>query len=302
VSVELHGALVSPTRRRAQNKDKVNVLIAANYCDDKMLSDMAELGDDGRLLIDSGAFTAWKAGKEVKLDDYLKFLGDLPVKPYAYFMLDVIGDPKATHENFVEMRAQGFDPIPIFTRGDDLQSLEFYFEQSGRVALGGLVGTKGNLGFVNGLMAHIRDRPVHWLGFTRRDWLGKYKPDSCDSSSWARAFRYGHMDTYLGRGRWASLRMTDFAKRPSKMVVDAVRSFGVDPLRLAHRDEWNNKTKGPDETDWSAIQLLTYRSWLTYQADVERLIGTKFFLAFGSSEQTAKMLRTHKYLQGGTST
>jgi len=297
VSADLHAPLISPTPWLGKPEDMLNVLMAWNYIDPASLEHMQSLGDRGRLLIDSGAFTAWKAGKPVQLHEYLRFLGDLPFEPWGYFVLDVIGDPVATRENFDEMRRQGFDPIPIFTRGEDLEELDRYYEDHPRVALGGLVGTKGNKGFVNGLMAKIGSRPCHWLGFNFRDWLAYYRPDSADSSSWSMGLRYGNLPVYLGRGRIHLLRRDSFVTQPEAWVRHAIERLGVAPGRLRYRDEWTNKVRGHDESDWTAMQLITYRSWMLYQADIERRIGTKYFMASSSSEQTRKMVATFAYLQ-----
>ena len=60
------------------------------------------------LLIDSGAFTAWKANESISLDDYCRFIEKLPVTPWGYFQLDVVGDPDGTIRNYDEMRRRGF--------------------------------------------------------------------------------------------------------------------------------------------------------------------------------------------------
>lgn len=80
----------------ADDAQRANVLVAFPYWQDEIARLMQAHPDTFRLLIDSGAFTAWKAGKSIALDDYCRFLEALPAAPWRYFTLDVIGNPDAT--------------------------------------------------------------------------------------------------------------------------------------------------------------------------------------------------------------
>lgn len=143
---------------------RLNVLVAYPYATPQVVEQLRQCGPDLRFLLDSGAFTAWKAGKPIELDDYCRFLEALPVKPWRYFALDVIGDPHGTMRNYEAMLRRGFSPVPIFTRGEDPSVLEDYYKTSDVVGIGGLVGTANNRGFV-----HQRDPPAaQGLGADRR--------------------------------------------------------------------------------------------------------------------------------------
>jgi hypothetical protein len=163
---------------------RLNLLIAYPYLTKQLLAQVKSELPRTRFLLDSGAFTAWKAGTKIELDDYCNFIEGLDFQPWRYFTLDVIGDPKATLKNYDAMLKRGFNPVPIFTRGDSLAALEHYYRTSDLVGVGGLVGTRGNKGFVNGIMKKIGKRRVHLLGFTRLDFLKTYRPYMCDTSSW----------------------------------------------------------------------------------------------------------------------
>ena len=246
-----------------------------------------------RFVLDSGAFTAWKAGKPISLDDYCKFIESLPFIPWRYFTLDVIGDPKKTFENYEIMLKRGFTPIPIFTRGESLSYLDEYYKTSEVVGLGGLVGTKGNKGFVKGIMKHVNGRKVHWLGFNAKEFIPYFKPYMCDSSSWSSSFRYASAQVYDRGGRWIRFTKKDFSKKPDEKLLDLIRSHDVDPKRLAIDDEWSN---GNREREF-AIETLTHRTWVRYQQDLEKVLGVKFFLACSTSGQVSLMLRAFKYLE-----
>lgn len=182
-----------------------NILVAYPYMTPKMIDVLNANKDRTRFLLDSGAFTAWKAGKPINLDDYCKFIERLPFEPWRYFMLDVIGNPHATMKNYETMLARGFKPVPIFTRGEDPSVLDDYYKTSDLVAIGGLVGTQGNKGFVKGIMEKVAGRKVHWLGFTNLNFVRYFKPYSCDASSWNNGAQFGYVQ-FIDKQRMETLK------------------------------------------------------------------------------------------------
>lgn len=236
---------------------------------------IAERKDDIRLLLDSGAFTAWKTGKPIALDDYCKFLEALPIEPFRYFMLDVVGDPDATLKNYETMLKRGFKPVPIFTRGAEVSMLNRYYKTSDCVGIGGLVGTRGSPGFVNGIMEHVRERKVHLLGFNRIEYLKIYKPYSCDSTNFLRAQKYGWLDVYLGYGEMVHLIRRKMHTKPEQRVLDRIASYGFDPYELRNEQAWRGTRTGA---------LVPYYSWVNFSLDAERDISTLVFLACASSD------------------
>ena len=249
----------------------LNILIAYPYCSARYLSIVDSLGSSIRFVLDSGAFTSWKLGKEIRLDDYCKFIETLPVKPWRYFTLDVIGDPEATMKNYQTMLRRGFNPVPIFTRGEDPSVLDDYYETSDVVGVGGLVGTEGNRGFVKGIMDKIGERRVHWLGFTHLEFLKHFRPYMCDTSAWESVARYGQLRLYMGRGKFTTLIKKDFANKPDEEVLSRIRSLGIDPYKLAKEEHWRGSYS-------TARELAAYNS-VSLSMDVEKNIGTKYFLA-----------------------
>jgi hypothetical protein len=249
--------------------------------------------DKIRFVLDSGAFTAWKAKKPIALDDYCKFIESLPFEPWRYFTLDVIGEPKKTFENYQTMLRRGFNPIPIFTRGEDLSYLDEYYKTSEVVGLGGLVGTSGSKGFVKGIMKHVSGRKVHWLGFNAKEFIQHFKPYMCDSSSWSSSFRFASACVYDRAGQWVRFTKKDFSKKPDEKLLDLIRLHDVDPRRLAIDGEWSNGNK---EREF-AIETLTHRTWVRYQQDLENILNVKFFLACSTAGQVSLMLRAFKYLE-----
>lgn len=103
----------------SSNTPKLNILIAYPYFNSKIIQELTPLIDEGhcRFLLDSGAFSCDTLGIKITVDDYCRFLDNLPVKPWRYFMLDVVGDPEKTIKNYEIMLSRGYTPIPVFTRG-----------------------------------------------------------------------------------------------------------------------------------------------------------------------------------------
>lgn len=254
--------------------ERLNILVAYPYATPPMLRQLAEHKDSVRFVLDSGAFTAWKAGKPIELDDYCRFLEGLPVTPWRYFLLDVIGDPHATMRNYETMLKRGFKPMPIFTRGEDPSVLDDYYKTSDVVGIGGLVGTSRNRGFVNGIMKRVGDRKVHWLGFTVPEFVLHYRPYMCDSSSFDGPLRFGKLSLYLGRGKRVAVSSKDFITRPSQDVIDAVRRYGEDPAKLALKAEWVNSGKNR-----TTLERLTYKSAVMMNRELESKSGSKIFFA-----------------------
>lgn len=262
---------------------RLNVLVAYPYLNAPMLEALQSCGPQLRFLLDSGAFTAWKTGKPIQLDDYCRFLDTLPIKPWRYFLLDVIGDPEATLRNYETMLRRGYTPVPIFTRGEDPSVLEDFYKTSDVVGIGGLVGTRGNKGFVRGIMKRIGARKVHWLGFANLDFLRVYRPYMCDSTAWANGERYGEIRLYMGRGRFKPVNRQHCAKKLDSAVLQRIRDLGVDPYSLASEQGWRGAH--------APIRTLNARNGVALTVDVERHLGTRMFLAVSGPDAMKRVVR-----------
>jgi len=257
------------------NSPKLNILVSYVYWSDKIEELLLQNQDKVRFLLDSGAFTAWKQKKTITVDQYMRFLDDLKIEPWRYFTLDVIGDAKKTDEQYKEMLKCGFKPIPIFTRGEDFGKINELYETSDLVALGGLVGTPKNKGYVKRCMREIGDRKVHWLGFTNQDFLAYYKPYSCDSSSWENTVRYGNLDFYIGKGQWFKINRKYFINNPPLKVKRLIELYGELYQKIGLKEEWSHS--GVYEKN--IIDRIPPKSWVLNSIDIEKVFQSKFFLS-----------------------
>jgi len=250
----------------------LNLLISFPYWDNDNERLLRANAACVRLVVDSGAFTGWKGGDPVKLDDYCHFLSNLPIKPWRYFVLDVVHNPEATYENYRIMLDRGLKPVPIFTRGESPDRLDQYYATSDVVGVGGLVGTPKKLAFINGIMKLIAGRRVHWLGVTTPSFLHHYRPYMCDSQSWESIGRYAIGKVYVGRGQFRTVSRDDFRQPPDGQLIAALRSYGLPAAALAKEEGWRGGR--------SVARRLHARSWVRYSLDLQRQCGTLLFMAF----------------------
>lgn len=260
----------------------LNILVAYPYIKPDVIKVLYENQDKIRFLLDSGAFTAWKAGKPISLDEYCKFIEQLPFKPWRYFTLDVVGNPEKSFENYQIMLKRGFNPIPIFTRGEDIKMIDEYYKTSDVVGIGGLVGTQGNKGFVKGIMKVVGNRKVHWLGFTNKEFVKHYKPYMCDSSSWEGGARYGTFSLYIGGGNFFQCSKKDFSKKPDNKIINVLKSYGVSVTDLSKEENWRGGR--------SINRTLNARSIVRYNIELEKNVSTLQFAAAATTQAVILLL------------
>lgn len=251
---------------------KLNILVSYSYMTDHIIKELEPIKDDMRFLLDSGAFTAWRAGKAINIEAYCNFVKTLTLPMWNYFMLDVIGDPIKTKENYKYMLDQGLKPIPIFTRGEDLSTLEEFYKTTEVVGVGGLVGTRENKGFVKWIMNNgIKGRKCHWLGFTNLSYLKVFKPYSCDSSGLTLGNKYARLHVFDDKtGKVYSFYKLDFKKKPSDYIANLIYSYGVDPAILMKNDNWKGMT--------NACTKICFRSHIRLSFALEKRYGVHYFV------------------------
>jgi len=90
-----------------------------------------------RLSLDSGAYTAWKQGHVLHVEQYAEVVQNNPHFDVA-FNLDVIGDGKASYENWEKLNALGVHTIPVYHIGTEEIWLKKYLEKSEYIGLGAI--------------------------------------------------------------------------------------------------------------------------------------------------------------------
>jgi hypothetical protein len=261
-----------------------------------MIDALVAKRDKIKFLLDCGAFTAWKSGKPIHLDDYCRFLDSLPIKPWKYFALDVVGDPVATMRNYRIMLDRGYKPMPVFTPNQEYADIDEYYKTADLIGCGGLTDKYGSKGLIHltKVFKHVRDRPIHLLGYTKPAFIKHFKPYSCDSSSWSRSQRYGLCDIWYGNGEYVQLTRRDAANKPSQKVMDSIRRLGFSVGDLAKEMSWRGST--------NIAQIISARTWVKYMIEAQKNINTSLFLAMGDKASLNRAMEAWDYWHAPSST
>lgn len=199
-----------------------------------------------RLMLDSGAFTAWTKGESIDLKEYITYIKKHRAEIDTYFNLDVIPGgrnrkpteaeideaAKQSYKNLQTMKKAGLDPIPVFHFGEDFKWLEKLLADGHKyIGIGALVGkpeleTKRFLDKVFTRLTTRDGKPiikVHGLGVSSFELIRRYPFYSCDATSWALTAAYGSI--YLPKYKNGK---PDYTQDPIKLTIsDAKREGGV---------------------------------------------------------------------------
>lgn len=184
----------------------------------------------GRIMIDSGAFTANSTGKPIRREDYAAFLQQWDGVWDHAVTLDVIGDPKATAANTRWLHARGLNVMPVFTRGGKVADFDAMVKDHGYVCVGGGVGMPKQtvIARLAALQRRARDLGggIHALGVGNSKGMAAIKPYSCDASKVSSAFRWGTLIVYRPPTGIHVFSHTDL--RRVKRYANALRAQGLD--------------------------------------------------------------------------
>ena len=235
------------------------------------------------LLLDSGAFTAFNAGHEIALDEYMAFLRKYGKSFFGYIQLDKIQDPAGSEENLRAMINEGLKPIPVHVLGDTRERMDELFALSDWVALGGFRRPHRGAApksYIVEKMRWARQRSVHWLGYTNRGMLQALKPYSCDCSSWNRGHRYGLLDMYLGNGRWVTVtRVEKKSFLLTEPIIRLLNDCGFSADDFYDDKNWARNAKDGVAGSEFLTMAVAAMSWCRYILDVRKVFGTRLFLA-----------------------
>jgi len=186
-------------------KMKENINILASYY--FLISNKIPI--NYKFLLDSGAFSAFNAGKEINIDNYIQFIKDNEDIIENYFGLDEIGNAEKTLENQKYMESKGLKPIPTFHANEDFKYLEHYCKNYDYIALGGVAQLRDRQKVIRWLQKCFKIIPkgtkVHGFAITSPYIINKFPFYSIDSSSWCSAARYGNLSLYT-KGKFTRIK------------------------------------------------------------------------------------------------
>ena len=182
--------------------------------------------ETGKIFVDSGAFSVHHSGKEVNIDEYIKFINEHPHVdlfacldkiPYPELNTETAKDAaETTWNNYVYMLKK-VDPkyidkiVPVYHFGEPIEYIHRIINGYGTykpkyMAFGGRAGVTKNalhMGLDN-FFHEIKNSTnpnikVHGFGITQFETLEIYPFYSADSSTWLQTGKFGRIHTKIGR-------------------------------------------------------------------------------------------------------
>lgn len=227
----------------------------------------------GKILIDSGAFTAHTKGIELDVDEYISYLNSITDYVDCYAQVDTIpgqfGKPKtdeqlknapmSSFENYLYMRPKLRQPeklLPVYHQGEDIKwlhnMLEWADDNGNHIPYIGISpandkSQKEKNKFIEMCFREIRKSSnpkvkTHAFGMTNLETLTLYPFTSADSTSWALTAVNGGIMTKWGViGMSAKSKNSNAYKGKSaadkKLIDEYIASKGFDVLNLIEADD-----------------------------------------------------------------
>jgi hypothetical protein len=254
--------------------EPVSVLLSYHYLrTDSEVDRVAEAvayangkGVDVRILIDSGAFSAYHQGADVTVEGYGRWLarardrwGDAIVGAIS---LDVLYDPVASWGNWEEL---GCDLVPVVHLDAPVAVLARYVDAGARwVAFGGMVGRRGlhktrwSAHLFRWLRDHAPQVAVHGLGVSSPAMVEALPWWSVDASSFAAGIRYGQVrvfDPALGQFHTVRVDGGPETHRYGKLLRNV---YGIDPGDIRSSSAENRR-------EHLTLAALTAVAWQQYR-------------------------------------
>jgi hypothetical protein len=160
-----------------------------------------------QFFLDSGAYSAWSRGTAIDIDEYIAFIKANIEHIEVYACLDSIPGEigkaaterqrreaaELTWENYLYMKAEGLDPLPVYHYGEDFKYLDRMLDYGcDYIGIGGLVRVPGPMRrhWLDRLFKRITNdagEPLiktHGFGMTAVPLVFRYPWYSIDSTTW----------------------------------------------------------------------------------------------------------------------
>lgn len=140
-------------------------------------------------VLDSGAFSAWKSGSKIDLNEYIETCKNLMAEDtrlIEIFALDVIGDWKASLKNCEKMWEAGVKAIPTFHINEPEDVLLEMAKTYPKIAIGGVALKRGDVkfSFAKQVFARVWPKKIHGFGFGSERHIMGLPFHSVDATNW----------------------------------------------------------------------------------------------------------------------
>ena len=215
--------------------------------------------------LDSGAYSAWSKGTQIDLDEYIAFIKSNADLLEVYACLDCIpGAPgrsatsaernagaELTWKNYLYMKSEGLDPLPVYHYGEDPKFLERMLDYGcDYIGIGGLVGvpSEHRRSWLDRVFNRITDEagmPIiktHGFGMTSVPLIFRYPWYSVDSTTWIKITANGAV--YLpamvkGEFVFDQIPMTvTVSTRNPKQIIGGKGANTMTPAMRVILDKW----------------------------------------------------------------
>lgn len=207
-------------------------------------------------MLDSGAYSAFRKNTKIDIEMYIDFVKSHGKHFECCVNLDVIGNAKASYDNWLYLRAQGVDTMPVYHIGTPEEYLVKYLKDTDYVGLGA-IARLDSAARMNGLTyiwdKYLRDKKgkakykVHGMGLTAVPIVIRYPWYSIDSVSPIVQSAYGGI--YLpalknGKRDFLNLTCYKVSSKSSFHQTGKMASFFNLPVSLKEYYEEYFKSKG----------------------------------------------------------
>jgi hypothetical protein len=266
------------------------------------------------IFLDSGAFSSWKRGATIDLNEYVRFIQRNQSHIDAYVNLDVIPGLSGRREHRREqieqaaalsyanqrrMKAAGLSPLPVFHQDEDFHWLrQMLDDDEPFIALS--PSTRAHSTHIMRWLDQCfelipRDVKTHGLGVTSPSLCRHFPWTSLDSTTWALQAGNGKIPVPRYDGAEPDylldpiyLAVTHRTRYATADHVDTIPDFRLD---------WVHKfltEVGIDLAYARYCQLSRYRIWLEYFRRLEASCGLTIVYATDTSRQQHEVLNRAK--------
>lgn len=213
-----------------KNKLKYPQLFSWNAEQKQLLKWVSDILEDEdfpcKLVVDSGAYSAWSIGKEFDMDEYIDFLNDTKAIDAAFWVAEadvipgsfgvdpteeeILQAPEKSWENYLYMTKKVKHPkkiLPIFHQGEDFyhlrRMLDYTFEDGDHIPYIGIsprndISVHQKIPWYKLVSKIIKESAnpnvlTHNFGMTSIALLEQFPSYSSDSTSWIRGASFGNI-------------------------------------------------------------------------------------------------------------
>ena len=185
-----------------------------------------------KIMLDSGAFTAYQQKVSINLSDYIAYCQENARFLESYVNLDVIPSTdnpqgweeaaKQSDRNYQRMKKEGLSPIPVYHFGERRYWLDKLVQEGApRIGLGGIARRKSSdkKQWLQGCFNYLSQYPVkvHGFGISSLKLLDQYPWDSADSLSWVLTAAMGRI-TLFQNGKFYTIHLGELSKSEQTLI------------------------------------------------------------------------------------